>query len=73
MPNKDTAYPYIRAWGKIMQSVPSYIDRQVELAKHEKAPEQAIYRVSQGLWQTVPDMLSEETRLQVIELAKLYS
>jgi len=46
-------YPYIRAWGAMLRSLPRYIEQQVERATHEAAPERAIYRQDDGTWATV--------------------
>lgn len=36
-------YPYIRAWGQLLGSGQYYIDQEVELARKEGAPADAIY------------------------------
>ena len=55
-------YWFVKAWGKQMGSFQYYIDRQVELAREEGAPHNAIYRDTEGTWHTVNDVKDESTR-----------
>ena len=36
-------YPYIRAWYRISGSFPYYIEQQVELARKDNAPHDAVF------------------------------
>jgi hypothetical protein len=58
-------YVMIRAWGKIMGSLPYYIRDQVAIAHEDKAPGNAIYKNDDGVWMTVSDITSKLTRHQV--------
>ena len=55
-------YPFIRAWGRIMGSHRDYIDHQVELAREDQAPPDAIYRRDDGTWATTDEILRSDTR-----------
>ena len=46
-----TDYKWIRFWGQYMGSQSFYVDAQVERAKKERAPANAIYRDTDG-WKT---------------------
>lgn len=46
-------YPAIQIWGNKLGSYQYYIDAQIKLAREEKAPANAIYRVEEGKWATV--------------------
>ena len=56
------AYPYIRAWGQLMGSDPSYILQQIALARAERAPANAVYRTIEGPWATTGDITRPDTR-----------
>lgn len=53
-------YKWIRHWGAMMGSQPFYVDAQVERARKEHAPENAIYRDLDG-WKTTADISSSDT------------
>lgn len=55
-------YHWIREWGKLLGSHDEYIDRQVEKARRDNAPENAIYKSNDGRWVTTDDVTSGETR-----------
>lgn len=63
-------YAYIRAWGKMSGSFPSYIERQVQRAEESNAPETAIYQKDDGTWSTVEDIKREETRREIEAIVK---
>lgn len=52
-------YPYIYAWGRLMGSFNYYIEGQMNDAKIDKAPSNAIYKNAQG-WVTF-DTISAST------------
>jgi len=57
-------YKYIRAWGRMLGSYPEYIERQVERARDDKAPEDAIYEgsgVNRGQWRCFSDIENEDS------------
>lgn len=45
-------YPYIRRWGRLLRSFEYYITLQVERARREHAPANAVYRDMDGHWVT---------------------
>ncbi len=50
-------YPFIRIWGQQRGSYPYYIDKQIEQARADNAPWNAIYRKEpEGIWVTVDDL-----------------
>jgi predicted homoserine dehydrogenase-like protein len=55
----------IRAWGKVMGSLPYYVRDMVATAKEDKAPGNAIYKDEEGVWMTVSDITQTSTRQQV--------
>ncbi|HET7713883.1 MAG TPA: hypothetical protein VFK94_06610 [Patescibacteria group bacterium] len=55
-------YKWIRAWGRLLGSRAYYIIDQVEQARKDHAPENAIYRKDDGTWATTDDITSEVTR-----------
>lgn len=61
-------YPYIRAWGRMMQSYAYYIEGEVERAMADNAPANAIYQ-RDGKWYTLDDIKSDDTRQEVLRLA----
>ena len=66
-------YPYIWAWGVLTGSAHGYIERQVEKAKQDNAPHNAIYKSSydpQGRWHTFDDIEREDTRAILINYVK---
>jgi hypothetical protein len=62
-------YLYIRAWGKVMSSLPYYIRDQLATAHEDKAPGNAIYKNEEGLWMTMDDIKDGNTRRQVEQVA----
>jgi hypothetical protein len=58
-------YPYIYAWGRLMGSFNYYIERQMNDAKIDKAPSNAIYKNAQG-WVTF-DKISASTNQETYD------
>lgn len=63
-------YLYIRAWGKMLASFPSYIEREVERARRSRAPSTAIYQRQDKSWATFEQITRAETRDEVAALVK---
>ena len=63
----DQDYPYIRKWGKMVGSMKYYIDQEVERARQENAPQNAVYRGSEyspeqkGRWITIDEVTNPDT------------
>jgi hypothetical protein len=57
-----TEYRHIRAWGRMMGSRDYYIQDQIEQARKDKAPQDAIYRTSEGRWRVFSDVTRPDTR-----------
>jgi hypothetical protein len=66
--SKNNDYPCIRAWGQQMGSMSYYIDAQIEKARKDKAPEDAIYQRHEGsqpvpgVWARLSEVTSPETQ-----------
>ena len=56
-------YLYIRVWGYRLRSSIDYIDRQVEQAKKESAPEKAVFKYDDGTWCTIDECCNETKEL----------
>lgn len=63
-------YPYVWAWGKVLNSKDYFIQSERDKAKEEKAPENAIFRDDDGGWSTVDSILSGGTKQRVEEYAE---
>lgn len=64
---KKAAYPYIEAWGSMMGSNRTYIWEQVQKARADHAPHDAIYwNIDQKKWARFADVTRFDTR-RVIE------
>lgn len=63
-------YKYIRAWGQMLGSFPSYIEGEVERAKRDRAPQTATYRRQDGSWATFEQVVNKETRNTVATIVK---
>lgn len=63
-------YAYIRAWGKMLGSLPGYIEREVEKATQDHAPQTAIYQRQDGSWVTIGSVSSGATRDAVATIVK---
>ena len=57
-----TDYIYIRAWGQMMNSMEYYIRGEVDKARREKAPADAIYKNHDGKWVTYATIARDDTR-----------
>jgi len=55
-------YPYIRVWGRLLGHPESRVRDQVELARSEGAPADAVYRQEDGNWITTGDITAAHTR-----------
>lgn len=60
-------YPYIRAWGHQLGSVAAFIEAEVEEARKDNAPTDAVYKRrfgadKYGTWVTVDEIKAEDTR-----------
>lgn len=49
-------YIFIRAWGHYMGSMAYYIRDQLDIAREDKAPFNAIYKDDDGFWRTIEDI-----------------
>lgn len=58
-------YLYIRAWGKLLGSSQAYIHGQVATARTENAPEDSLFKHTDGLWYrfAVLDVSNENKQL----------
>ena len=64
-------YPYIRAWGRMLHSFEYYITQQVEEARRDRAPQDAIYRNHDtGSWVTFAAVTNEGTRQHILSLVE---
>ena len=64
-------YKYIRAWGSMLESFPSYIENEVKRAQNDKAPQTAIYRKSDGTWAIFEDIQSDATKTSVAAIVAI--
>jgi hypothetical protein len=55
-------YPYIWAWGRRLGSFRYFIEDQVEQARADNAPQNAIDRNQDGTWSTTDDITNPTTR-----------
>lgn len=60
-------YLYIRAWGRSLGSFQNYIDNELEKARADNAPQNAIYRDNEGRWHTFDNISSEVTKSAIKE------
>jgi hypothetical protein len=65
-----TEYKGIRAWGEMLHSYEYYIRIQIEEARADKAPEDAVFKRQDGTWATYKDITNEETRAALDKLFK---
>ena len=61
-------YKYIRAWGRLLGSLPSFVEVQVEKARAMKAPETAVYLRADGTWETFEGVQNETTKARVMAI-----
>jgi hypothetical protein len=55
-------YPFIRKWGQLMGSRRSYVEDELQLARAEHAPANAIYRQGNSEWRTTDDVTNPKIR-----------
>lgn len=55
-------YKYIRAWGRMLHSLPGYIEGEVEKARRDHAPQTAIFCRQDGHWATFEEVENEISR-----------
>ena len=72
--NQD--YLYIKAWGILLRSYKYYIDEEVDRAKKDGAPENAIYRAKEGdctrsNWITLDEIVDHSTKEAVKHIAEV--
>lgn len=58
-------YKYIRAWGRMLGSFQTFIEGEVEQARQDNAPQTAVYRDADGVWQTFESVKREDTKAKV--------
>lgn len=61
-------YPYVRAWCRMMASLPYYIEAQLQQARKDGAPATATYKSANGKWRTFNDIQSDSTRDRISSL-----
>lgn len=61
----NTDYMYLRLWCTQLGSSGAYTQSQIHLARKEGAPQNAIYRIGEGVWKTTDDIISRSTRLRM--------
>jgi hypothetical protein len=62
-------YLYIRAWGRFMGSGSYYIEMQIDKARENKAPQNAIY-YNGNRWITIEDVQLKENREAIESIVK---
>ena len=76
MPMKSgNDYPYIRAWGVMMASEPTYITRQVQHARDSNAPHSACYFAEErrpAAW-VLLEQCAESTQVQIKRIAERWT
>jgi hypothetical protein len=65
----DKPYLHIRAWGELLRSSSYYVRDEVEKARRDDAPDDAIYE-HQGRWFTIHDITSPVTRSRIAALVE---
>lgn len=60
--SKNDDYPWVRAYGQAMGSFPYYINDQVQLARRDRAPQNATRRNDDGTWATTDDIVNPSMR-----------
>lgn len=61
---RSHGYVWIVAWGRMLGSFPHYIQDQCDLAAHDDAPTNAIFKRADG-WHTTDDITNRHTRHQL--------
>ena len=62
---KDQDYPFIRAWHRNTGAFGGYIERMVEAARAEGAPQDAIFQERPGVWAVWDDIRGDDTRERI--------
>lgn len=63
-------YAYIYAWGKMLNSLPGFIDAEIEKAKRDHAPQTAIFQRQDGSWATFEGIENETSRSTVAAIVR---
>lgn len=58
-------YYHLRAWCQMMGSDVAYTRRQIEAARADGAPRDAIYKREDGTWAAFSDVTAPETRVKI--------
>lgn len=66
--NGNMDYLYIRAWNKLMNSTSDFTENEVTTARKEKAPQTAVYKRKDGMWEIFEGIVRGETKQQLAEL-----
>lgn len=73
-PVNNKPYDYIRAWGQILGSYPYYVSGEIEKARKDNAPYDAVYNGHDaiGSWHTFESIKSDQTKERVQRLVDTY-
>lgn len=55
-------YEFIRKWENINKSSNHFIKRQIDIARKDGAPQNAIYKTLDGSWATADDIITSSMR-----------
>lgn len=58
----EIKYKYLWAWDRMMRSTYGWSERKQLEAKEDNAPEDAVYKDTDGNWHRFRDVKSEETK-----------
>jgi hypothetical protein len=61
-------YPYLRAWDRMMMSSSYWRRENLERARHENAPHDAIYKSHEGRWCTYQEIQNPSTKILIDKL-----
>lgn len=65
-------YPYIEAWGRMMNSDPTYVWEQRQQARRDDAPQTAIYwSIDDRRWRTFDDINDANTKSVIARMVSL--
>ncbi len=67
---KKKKYIYIRAYGKMLELPPDFIEKEVCAARNSDAPESAVYRKFNGEWVTLDDITIARINQAIRNFAK---
>ena len=62
----DQRYLTIVRWGKNLGSMKYYIDRKVQQAIRDNAPQSAIYKKDDGSWEIAENISCDATRKYIL-------